>query len=933
MRGRIGWLRRLGPAESGGRVGPGDRVSMLLILMTLGALLAQAFSLYFELNRRTIRNTAGIALNVDLVVTPDDEAAQRIGIQDGDLIVAMNGQPVVKLLEYRQVLNRLAVGSPLTLTVLRDGRTIELPPVAVERMPLDVAVPLRQLAGLAFLLVGGVVVVLGPKERVTRLFALASLLLGMYVGLMHVRTTGLIYLQAAALAFAPAAIIHFFLSFPQEWAPARSKWLWLLYVPSLVLTVLIIVAYYDALQNGTGYFFAPLYALLTDKVGFAYLGLSGVLGLAMMGHAYATASQPVRRRQLQWILLGLSFSVGTAVVDLFLTLSKLHNPMTSRWLLLGFLPIPIAFAFAILHYRLWDLDLVINRSAVYSLVTAALVALYLLLVGGLSTLLGIAAGGRGYAAVLFLSALLIGLLFNPLRTRIQSAIDRVFFRQQVDHQAALARWSEELSTSLRFSDLARLLLEEVPQRLQVDRAWLLVLDEGEDCLVQLTPDVEGSGGGQKQSPPGPVPDLVIPVRRALALGLSRPGTVLLLQEVREHAAWGRGARGPRLHSPAGESQPVAPGTGGPCAGPGGEEGRDAVEGWKQAGVGLALPLISGGQGVPLGPQGARPVEGTGLVGIYLLGHKLSGDVYQRQEMELLRTLSNQAAIAIANARLYERVTGFSQELELKVQDRTKELRDFVSAVYHELSTPITSIRGFTDVLLEREGEQLNARQRRYLVTVRRNVGRLMRLVMDLSDISKLEDGRLTIHPEPIDLRRVMSETVGSLAGIVDEKGLQVTVSISPDIATVEGDRDRVMQILSNLLTNACRYTPAGGQIIVAADVQVGDGGTRLAKVTVSDTGIGIHKDDLGRIFERFYRSEDPLVQDQPGTGLGLSITRSLVELHGSQLWVDSTVGQGSTFGFSLPVVEGIPLFADVEGRIEVGAESGGPRSDLIVGRG
>jgi signal transduction histidine kinase len=246
------------------------------------------------------------------------------------------------------------------------------------------------------------------------------------------------------------------------------------------------------------------------------------------------------------------------------------------------------------------------------------------------------------------------------------------------------------------------------------------------------------------------------------------------------------------------------------------------------------------------------------------------------------------------------------------------------------------------VLLERDGAQLSDRQRRYLVTVRRNVGRLMRLVGDLSDISKIEDGRLTIHPEPIDLRQVVSEIVGSLAGIVEEKGLQVTISISPEAAVVEGDRHRVMQILRNLLTNACRYTTAGGQITVAADVQAGEGGARLAEVRVSDTGIGIHKEDLEHIFERFYRSEDPLVQEQSGTGLGLAITQSLVELHGSRLWVDSTVGEGSTFGFSLPLVAGIAPFGDVassldardavEDRAEVGAESSGSRSGLLVDR-
>jgi len=142
-----------------------------------------------------------------------------------------------------------------------------------------------------------------------------------------------------------------------------------------------------------------------------------------------------------------------------------------------------------------------------------------------------------------------------------------------------------------------------------------------------------------------------------------------------------------------------------------------------------------------------------------------------------------------------------------------------------------------------------------------------------------------------------------LAGIVLTQG-----STSADLGTVVGDRIRVVQILTNLVGNACSYTPAGGRIVIAAEwvqagPQVGDPRPALVELTVADTGIGIPRADMEHVFERFYRGRDPMVQEQPGTGLGLSITRSLVELHGSHLWVDSTVGQGSTFGFSLPLGE------------------------------
>jgi signal transduction histidine kinase len=281
-----------------------------------------------------------------------------------------------------------------------------------------------------------------------------------------------------------------------------------------------------------------------------------------------------------------------------------------------------------------------------------------------------------------------------------------------------------------------------------------------------------------------------------------------------------------------------------------------------------------------------------------LGPKLSGDVYQRQELDLLRTLANQATVAIANARLYEQVHALSQELEDKVRERTEELRHFVSVVYHELSNPITITRGYTELLLDSQGDSLNDRQKGYLRATLRNLRRLTRLVADLSDISKIDDGRLALELQPLDLGKAIEQAINSDSWLIEEKGLQIQVKVQPEMPRVLGDPQRVEQILTNLISNACRYTPVGGQITVIANSR-----DRLVETVICDTGIGIHRHNLEHIFERFFRSDDPLVREQPGTGLGLSITKSLVELHGGEIWVKSQVGKGSEFGFALPATQ------------------------------
>jgi signal transduction histidine kinase len=828
-----------------------------VLVTVILAILVQALCVYYTVNRRTILGSFVIGLDEDLNVDEVDKAAQAAGFRLGDRIVRLGDQPVSRIFHYRQAIDRFAAGSSVQIQVQRNGQLVTLEPISVQTVSPESIFFVYNLAGLVMLAIATWVVIARPQTKSARLFFLTSLALGLYLSTINAKTEFFVYLHNASLTLAPALAIHFFLTFPRERGLARSRWWILLYLPSLVLMAFTFAAFYDAVQDGYGLYHAPIYRFWNGWVDSSYLGLSAVFGLVVMGHTYASTPKSIEKRQIQWIMLGLAAAALVVAVDVLLTRFEAHTAWSPYISILVFFLLPISFALGILRYRLWDLDVVLSRSAVYGLLTACLAAIYLLLVSVVSVSLGIAIGGSDYAFILFVSALVVGVLFNPGRAWLQALIDRTFFRRQVDYQRALARWSERLSTSLRFADLADLMLDEVPAHIQVSRAWLLVLDEEETFFEALLRQAETGEAALDFGALTPLPDRVptgdhqqlsIPVHGRVITRLSQPGKLLLLYD----------------------------------------DGHDdpALARWRQAGVRLVLPLL-----MP-GPSGASGK----LVGVYLLGDKLSGDVYQRQELELLRTLTNQAAVAITNARLYEQVHAFSQELEVKVEERTKELRDFVSAVYHELSTPITSVRGYTDLLLDGNAGPLTPRQTRYLNTTHRSIGRLLRLVGDLADISRIEDGRLTIRPEPLDLDQAVAETVSGLADVIEEKGLQVAVSMPAGDCMVQGDSQRVVQILTNLVSNACRYTPAGGQIQIVA--QATDG---AVEIQVSDTGIGIQPDELDQIFERFYRSQDPLVQAQSGTGLGLAITKSLVELHGSRLWVDSVVGQGSTFGFALPL--------------------------------
>jgi signal transduction histidine kinase len=231
-------------------------------------------------------------------------------------------------------------------------------------------------------------------------------------------------------------------------------------------------------------------------------------------------------------------------------------------------------------------------------------------------------------------------------------------------------------------------------------------------------------------------------------------------------------------------------------------------------------------------------------------------------------------------------------------DRLKS--EFVANVSHELRTPMTSIKGYVDILLLGATGELNVQQRHFLTVVKSNTERLSGLVNDLLDISRIEMGRVTLNVQAIYLREMAEEIVQEMQRRAreEDKEMRFKVETADVLPAVAGDPERVRQILNSLITNGFNYTPAGGQVIVRMQVVNGE-----VQVDVKDDGIGIHPADQHRVFERFYRGEDPLVLASAGTGLGLAIARALVGMHHGRIWFKSSGvrGEGSTFSFTLPV--------------------------------
>lgn len=244
--------------------------------------------------------------------------------------------------------------------------------------------------------------------------------------------------------------------------------------------------------------------------------------------------------------------------------------------------------------------------------------------------------------------------------------------------------------------------------------------------------------------------------------------------------------------------------------------------------------------------------------------------------------------------------GLRVQRTLRERERLEHYRrEFLGNVSHELKTPIFSIRGFADTLLDGALED-DAVRHSFVQKIQHNAVRLGNLAEDLAEVARIEMGELTMTMEAFSLQHLMREVAESTEPLAASRQVTLRQTTAQALPLVRGDRERIRQVLSNLVDNAVKYNRAGGQVEVGARLLP----TKQIKVSVADDGIGIAPEHVGRLTERFFRAEPSRSRREGGTGLGLAIVKHILNAHGSQLMIESRMGRGSTFGFSLPVATG-----------------------------
>jgi signal transduction histidine kinase len=292
-----------------------------------------------------------------------------------------------------------------------------------------------------------------------------------------------------------------------------------------------------------------------------------------------------------------------------------------------------------------------------------------------------------------------------------------------------------------------------------------------------------------------------------------------------------------------------------------------------------------------GASRSRPLVGPDrIVGALVVRRKEPG-AFEQSAVDLLQTFADQSVLAIQNARLFREIEEKGRELEIASQHKSQ----FVANMSHELRTPLAAMLGYAELMQEGIYEPLGEKSLAALTRIRSNGKHLLGLINTVLDIAKIESGQFTLNMQEYSIETVVETVRVATESLAQNKKLALTTAVTKPLPIGIGDEQRLTQVLLNLVGNAIKFTDTG-EVRVTAEAADGHFAIRVV-----DTGSGIPERERTRIFEQFHQVDDSNTKAKGGTGLGLAIAKQIVEMHGGRIWVDSTVGKGSTFQMELPI--------------------------------
>jgi signal transduction histidine kinase len=572
-----------------------------------------------------------------------------------------------------------------------------------------------------------------------------------------------------------------------------------------------------------------------------YIGILIFLGILSLWYKHYK-SRGLVRTQIQYVLYGASI---TAIVLLFLNalIPRVISigPEITRIGIYSTAIFVFSVFYAIVKHRLMDIRLVVAKSVTYTLVLVLLAGFYAGSVLAIERMFfpsEIQDIDYVQAAVRTFLAVVMAFSFQPLKRWITRRTDKIFFKNAYSTEQLLDTLSHTLSSTIVLVELLYKVTDILIDQMKISRGMFILL-KGEDRIYTHL------ATGYKDQPKIELNDV---------LKLAKNGTAVY-DELEENSHFK-----------------------------------------------TLLRKFEASVSIPLKTE-------KELVGVFLVGEKSSGDMFSQGDLRILEILGPEISVAIENARSYEEINRFNVTLRNEVNRATKRLKEkneqlreldiakdeFISMASHQLRTPLTAIKGYLSMLLDGDAGEIKVGQYDFIHEAYAGANRMVGLINDLLNVSRMETGRFFIEPIEVDIVQATSEEAKQFATTAKEKGIYLRLDVVGKIPHVWVDEMKIRQVIMNLIDNAVHYTQKGG---VTAKLYK-DKHDLIFEVT--DTGIGIPKEQQHKLFEKFYRADNARHIRPDGTGLGIYLAKRVVEDHGGEIMFRSIENRGSTFGFKLPL--------------------------------
>ncbi|UCD84663.1 MAG: GAF domain-containing protein [Deltaproteobacteria bacterium] len=762
------------------------------------------------------------------------------GIKFGDIVVAVNGRPMADGDALNEYVASLEPGTSVKYRIDRSGvlRDFTVPVQIFSLKDYLILFPVVVSIGLFFYLMGVVVFFLKPRNPASGAFLFNSVLVGLtLISTGDHSTIHRNNLLLIVMPFIGPSFVILGLYFPELLRFRKT-------VTAIVLGIAAPIAFlYAYLFNDISRY------VVIDTVFLVFMSTCNAVAALIIVRSFYHYTDPITRQKAKMVFYGFCltllgstpFVIGTVIL----------KKMVFFWFIPpALMMIPLGIGYAILINNLFDVDAFITKTASYVLVSAFAVLVLFGTMGLFSFALQNITG-QSSQIVSVVSTLIVVAMFRPLRVRVNDTINRRFFRQGYEYRNTIQRAARFLNSIIELEELLNNILDTVVDAIQIEFGSIMLRKK--DDRFRVTAERFYSA-----APPPSSPSKIREEAGERFIGEAHP-LVRYLEESKK-----------ALHLTDLETMNIP------------EDDHARIEAlMHESRFVLFIPII----------------YELKLIGLLGLGAKRSGAWYSSDDIDLISTLMIQTAVSVENARKVEELKKMveleTSYRELKALDELKD--NFLSMVSHDLRTPMTGIKGYALILRDMVRDE---EQQKYLNIIVQQSERLTRLINDLLDVQRFEDGKMTLELADLDLARLVRESVDAFEGATYEKQLVVERSIPEREIIVSGHRDRLHQVVTNLLSNAFKFSPPDGRIRVCLEV-IGDGSK--AKVSVSDAGPGIPIELQDRLFEKFQQLQNPLGEKDQGSGLGLALVRQIIEYHNGKVGVNSEPGKGSEFFFFLPV--------------------------------